>query len=346
MEIADSTVNAPWYLLLAMFWAVLWRPRTRSGMAAAAAIGFFTAASTTLSFLFAPLLLARVITLRRFREQAVTAGWLAGCLVQVPIIIMSYVQGQSRLGGYGPTDGSNNRLGGSLTFYAHDVVLRAIGWHLSWRLESHTARDWATAIVAIALVAVFVVIMATQPRTRPFVVVALLTGFVFSMVSTFLTPWVTVAPVTIQHESAARYTALPIFLIEAAVIVGVDSALRKRRGVREQRGAVEGGRVEGGAGKGGERHEPRRWYARIGLRPALAVTALVVILATSWAVDFRYQGIRTVPQSGRWALHVQKLRTQCQNSPSGQLKVHGPTDGTFETGYPRYTWIPCARIKL
>ena len=343
MEIADSTVNAPWYLLLAMFWAALWRPRTRSGMAAAAAIGFFTAASTTLSIVFAPLLLVRVFALRRFREHAVTAGWLAGCLVQVPIIIMSYVQGQSRLGGYGPADGSNNRLGGSLTFYAHDVVLRAIGWHLSWRLESHTARDWATAIVAIALVAVFAVILATQPRTRPFVVVALLTGFVFSMISTFLTPWVTVAPVTIQHESAARYTALPIFLIEAAVIVGVDSALRKRRGVREQRGAVEGGAVEGGAG---ERNERRRWYARIGLVPALAVTALVVILATSWAVDFRYQGIRTVPQSGRWALHVQKLRTQCQNSPTGLLRVNGPTDGTFETGYPKYTWIPCARIKL
>ena len=167
-----------------------------------------------------------------------TAGWLAGCLVQLPIIIMSYVQGQSRLGGYGPTDGSNNRLGNSLTFYAHNVVLRAIGWHSSWRLESLTGRDLATAIVAIALVAVFVVIMATQPGARPFVVVALLTGFVFSIVSTILTPWVTVSPVTPQQESAARYTALPIFLIEAAVIVGVDYALRKRRGVREQRGAA------------------------------------------------------------------------------------------------------------
>jgi len=273
----------------------------------------------------------------------VTAGWLAGCLVQLPIIIMSYVQGQSRLGGYGPTDGSDNRLGNSLTFYAHNVVLRAIGWHPSWRLESLTGRDWATAIVAIVLVAVFVVIMATQPRARPFVVVALLTGFVFSMVSTILTPWVTVSPVTPQQESAARYTALPIFLVEAAVIVGVDCALRKRRGVREQRGAGERG-----AGKRGvrERNGPRRWYARAGLRPALAVTALVVILATSWAVDFRYQGIRTVPEGGRWALHVKQLRTGCLNSPSGMFRLHGPTDGGFETGFPTYEWIPCSRIKL
>src|SRR3984957_7759609 len=169
--------------------------------------------------------------------------------------------------------------------------------------------------------------MITQPGTRPIVVTALLTGFVFSMVSTILTPWVTAWPVTIQQESAARYTALPIFLIEAAVIIGVDCALRKRRGVREG-------------------DKPGHWYARTGLRAALAVTALVVILATSWAVDFRYTGIRTVPEGGRWALHVEQLQTGCQNSSSGEFRLHGPTDGNFETGFPTYEWIPCSRIKL
>ena len=77
LEIADSDVNCPWYLLFALFWAALWRPRTRAGMAGAAAIGFFTAASTTVSVVFAPLLLARVIALPRLREHAVTAGWAA-----------------------------------------------------------------------------------------------------------------------------------------------------------------------------------------------------------------------------------------------------------------------------
>lgn len=332
MEIADSTVAVSFYLLLAMFWAVLWRPRTAAGKAAAFVIAFVTAASISIVILFAPLLAMRVFALRRFRDHAVTAGWLAGCLVQLPIVLVSLARGQSRLTGYGLSAGHNNRLGGSLTFYAHDVVLRAIGWHSSWRLESLITRDWATVIVAIALVAVFVVLLATQPGARPFVVVALLTGFVFSMVSTILTPWVTVSPVTIQRESGARYTALPIFLIEAAVIVGVDYALRKRRGLREQRGVSESSAGEHG---GRERNERGRWYARTGLRPALAVTALVVILVTSWAVDFRYQGIRMVPQGGRWALHVEQLRTGCQNSPTGLFRPF-PTD----------EWIPCGRMKL
>jgi hypothetical protein len=33
LEIADSGVNSPWYLLFALFWAVLWRPGTRPGCA-------------------------------------------------------------------------------------------------------------------------------------------------------------------------------------------------------------------------------------------------------------------------------------------------------------------------
>lgn len=327
MEIADSTVAASFYLLLAMFWAVLWRPRTRAGKAAAGVVAFVTAASTSIVILFAPLLAIRVFVLRRCSDHAVTAGWLAGCLIQLPIVIIAYTQGLSRLAGFGPSAGSDNRIGGSLTFYAHDVLLRANGWNLSWWLESLTGRDWATAIVAITLAVVFGMIMATQPGTRPFVVAALLTGFVFCMVSTILTPWVTVWPVTIQRESAARYTALPIFLMEAAVIIGVDHALRKRREVRE-------------------RHEPGHWYTRARLRPALAVTALIVILATSWAVDFRYQGIRTVPYSDRWSLVVDQFRNACQNSVSGEMKMHSPTGGIFFQDTGEYETIPCDRVRL
>jgi hypothetical protein len=198
---------------------------------------------------------------------------------------------------------------------------------LSWRLESLTGRDWATAIVAVVLAAVFAVIMATQRGARPFVVTALLTGFVFCVVSTILTPWVTVSPVTIQRESAARYTALPIFLIEAAVIVGVDYALRNGRGVRER--LVLG-----------------HWYARAGLRPSLAVLALIVILATSWAADFRYKGIRTVPYSSRWSVTVNLFRTGCVNSPFGKVIVYSPTGESPQQGHPAFATIPCARMRL
>jgi hypothetical protein len=327
MEIADSTVAVSFYLLLALFWAVLWRPRTRTGKAAASLVAFITAASTGIAILFAPLLAIRLIVLRRWSEHTVTAGWLAGCLVQLPLVLEAYAQGQSRLAGSGLSAGKNNRLGDSLAFYAHDVVLRAIGWHLSWRLESLTGRDWATAIIAVALAVVIAVIMVTQAEARPFVVVALLTGFVFSMVSTILTPWVAALPVTIQSEPAARYTALPIFLIEAAVIVGVDCALRKRRGVRE-------------------RHGLGQWYPQVGLRPALAVTALLAVLATGWAVDFRYQGIRAKSYSARWSVWVDNFRRQCRDSPSGEIRMRVSSAGIFRKKGVQYLVIPCDRVRL
>jgi len=318
MEIADSAVDAPWYLLLALFWAVLWRPRTPAGMAAAAFVGFLAAASTSIAFLFVPLLAVRVCTLRRVREHAVTAGWLAGCLVQLPLIVSSALSGQSRLvGGQNPGLGPSNPLRSSLSFYAHDVVLRSVGWHLSWWLESATTRGWATLIVAAGLVAVLGLLLVTQPRTRPFTIVALATGFVATVVCVFLTPWEVTYPVTIKQESASRYTALPVFLIEAALIVGADHALRGYRDSRAQLGVT------------------RRRADR--LRPVLAVTALLALLAVGWIPDFRYAGMRAAPSAHQWSPVVAEWHRDCQLSSTGQINA--------EVKNGAWT-ISCARLRF
>jgi hypothetical protein len=115
-------VNSPWYLLFALFWAVLWRPRTRAGMVGAAAVGFLTAATTTMSVVVAPLLLARVIAFPRLREHAVTAGWAAGSLLQVPYIVTNLGSAQSRAA-------HPASPGPAAAFYGHGVVLPALGWY-------------------------------------------------------------------------------------------------------------------------------------------------------------------------------------------------------------------------
>jgi hypothetical protein len=76
LEIADNGFDSMWYLLAALFWAVLWRPRTRVGAAAAAVVAFAAAASDSLALLYAPLFAARAAVVpRRLREHAATAGW-------------------------------------------------------------------------------------------------------------------------------------------------------------------------------------------------------------------------------------------------------------------------------
>ena len=223
-------------------------------MAGAAAVGFFTAASTTMSVVFAPLLLARVIALPRLREHAVTAGWAVGCLLQVPYVVSNLGSAQSRAA-------HPASPGQVLAFYGHGVVLPALGWHLAWRLQSLAGRNGATLIVGAILAVVFLWALITQRgRARVFVAASLITGFLFTAFGATLQSNVTITAATEKVEAGSRYTTLPIFLIEAAAIVAVGSFIRHRQ------------------------HR---------LQTVAAVTALVGVLSVGWVTDFRYQGNRS-----------------------------------------------------
>lgn len=289
MEIADNTVCAPWYLMLATFWALLWRPRTRTGMAAAALVAFAAASSEINCVLFAPLVAARLFVLRRPREHAVTVGWLAGCLVQVPAVLSSFLSGQSRIG-----QTQTGSLGHSLAFYAHEVVLPAPGWHLAWWLQSFAGKNGATAIVAVLLVAAVGAILVTQPSNRPFVVTALLTSFVICLFDTTVNGYVAIVPLwTFGHEPGSRYSVLPIFTIWAVLIVGVDYLVQRR---------------------GGFRRRP----VKESLLPAIAAFALVAVLGGSWVADFRDAAFRSYGNLN-WAPVVAKWQYDCAHSRSGTI---------------------------
>jgi hypothetical protein len=134
------------------------------------------------------------------------------------------------------------------------------------------------------------------------------TGLVFTVVYVFLTPWAVAAPVTFGNEAEARYTALPVFLIEAALIVGADWLLRGRR--------TRGVSV---------------------VRPALAVAAVVALLAASWVVDFRYRGMRSAPTAHPWPPVVAQWHRACQASGNSEISAE------VSTGY---TKIPCGRLRF
>lgn len=287
MEIIDSGVNTPWYLLPVLFWAALWRPRTRTGMTVAAVVAFVAAASNILAVPFAPLLAARLYVLRRPREHAVTLGWLAGCLAQVPFVIAGVRGGDSRLD-------THATPGQSLAFYGHDVLLPSVGWHLSWWLRSFAGINGATLIVVVALAVVFGVILVTQPRARVFVVTALALGFIDVVVGSTINGRLIMGPLLPAEQPGNRYTVLPIFLIVSAMIVGADHALRRRN-----TGAAHG-------------------RLGMGLKPAVAATALVAILATTWVADFRYAGWRS-GWSWNWAPIAAKWQHDCAVSTTGQI---------------------------
>ncbi len=303
MELIGSGVEAPWYLLPVLFWAVLWRPRTRPAMAVAAAIGFLTMASNMLAVLLAPLLVARLYVLRRPREHAVSAGWLAGCLVQAAYVVAASQDGQTRL-----KLNSLTPLRQSLAFYGHVVLAPSLGWHTSWWLRSFAGANGAAAIAAVVLAVSFGLILVTQPGARLFVVTAVAVGFIFSVVSTSINPAPAIDRMLPTDVLGTRYALMANFLIVSALIVGADHALRSRAHDRRRRGA--------------------------GLKSVTAVTALVVFLGATWAVDFRYTGLRTTT-AWTWAPIAAKWERDCAHSRTGEI---------HETIYYRPWTFPCRNI--
>jgi hypothetical protein len=302
MELIGSGVETPWYLLPALFWAVLWRPRTRPAMAVAAAVGFLTMASNILAVLLAPLLVARLYVLRRPREHAVSAGWLAGCLVQATFVISGALHGHSRLYLKHATPGQ------SLAFYGHVVLPSSLGWHTSWWLRSFAGADGVAAIAAVVLAVSFGLILVTQPGARLFVVTAVAVGFIFTVISISINRGPATKPMLPMQVLGTRYAIMADFLIVSALIVGADHVLRSRA-------------------------RDHRWQG-VGLKSVTAVTALVVFLAATWAVDFRYTGLRTTT-AWNWAPIAAKWERDC---------AHSRTREITETVYKRPWTLPCRNI--
>ncbi len=279
LEIADNGVNSIWYLLAVLFWAALWRPRTRPGAAVAAVVAFAATASSSLAFLFAPLFAARVIVVpRRLREHAATAGWALGCLLQILVIVTSH------LSRFQPRDPVN-----AVLYYAHEVLLPALGWHLSWHLRDILGLTGATVLVGGFIVVVLACVVATQAgRCRVFVVTAVATGLVFTAVTSAFAWGGPGQRVTIRVEHGARYSTVPILLLDAALIVAADAYTR-------------------------------RWWPRP--RAVAAVAALTVILAAGWATDFRYPVRRLTGPRSSWELTADAWLRHCQHRPTGTITV-------------------------
>ncbi len=279
LEIADNGVNSVWYLLAALFWAALWRPRTRAGAAIAAVVAFAAAASSSLALLYAPLFAARAIVVpRRPREQAATAGWALGCLLQVAVIAASHL---SRLRPRDPADAA--------LYYAHEVLLPALGWHLSWDLRHLVGVTGATAIMGGFILIVLACAVATQPgRCRVFVVTAVATGLVFTAVTSAIAwngPGLTD---TVRVEYGARYSTVPILLLDAALIVAADAYAR-------------------------------RWWPRP--RAIVVVAALIVVLGAGWVTDFRYPVRHFAGPAAAWEHKAGKWLHHCQHHPTGTITV-------------------------
>ena len=88
-ELLNNIVNVPWWLFFATFWLLLWRPEKVQGKILAAVVVFLAVASDPLVGLFLPLVLIRVIVLRKFRDNFVVIGFTLGLVYEGATILAS-----------------------------------------------------------------------------------------------------------------------------------------------------------------------------------------------------------------------------------------------------------------
>jgi hypothetical protein len=220
VEVANSGVDAPWYLLFAAFWALVWRPRTVAGRLLAAGICFAAASSQLLVILLAPLVLARVLVLRRWPEHAASAGWLAGITLQ-----LSFSGPAPELARLGPVPAA-------LRFYSQHVLLAAVaGRQLADLLQDASAAG--AVLLAGTLVAAGTAWMVTRggPRLALFAVTCLGLGLALTVTPAIIRGWVTApVPASAIWIPGSRYTVVPILLIYSAAVVAADAVLARPGG--------------------------------------------------------------------------------------------------------------------
>jgi len=242
----------------------------------------------------------------------------------LPVIPKAQAAHQSRLSQRAP-------LGDALGFYAHAVVQSALGWHIGWWLQSAAGRDGATAIIGAVLAALFAWALVASPLpTRLLIAAALLTGFIFTVVSAdrgFGFARIGVG-VTVQHEAGSRYAALAIFLVDCAAIAAIDALVQRCHTSRQS------------SRRDLDSLLPRARGWQRGIAPALALLAVLAVLSVGWVTDYRFETPRTLGAARPWSTVLAAWENRCAGNPAGTVQVVAwdlPPKVTES--------IPCARIR-
>jgi hypothetical protein len=220
LESVDSGTYVSWYMLFAVFWLLIWRPRTTRGAALGGAFVLLTSLSTPGVWFFAPLALLRAIAIRDRRDGILVGSWAAGSAIQVaayslqneklvePLwshdIWTAYLQRVLDAGALG------ERLGGRAwealgwPLLAALLVLAIVGLFLGLRRADAGAR-WLALLAVPISVAMFVVAAyqrAVGPQMR----------------------W----PADVYFGAAGRYTIVPALLLASLALVLVEGAARRQ----------------------------------------------------------------------------------------------------------------------
>ncbi len=219
IETVASPTNVSWYMAVAVFWLLLWRPATTLGASLSAGLILLTGFSTPVTFFFIPIAFLRAFAIRDRRDALVVAAFAVPTVAQVLTVINS------------PHIAANMWSGGILTTFLQRIVSGSVlGLELSVSLW--TAWGWPFLIAISAAVTVCLIVLALRaPSNRLFAAIAITTAVVMFLVSSYQRGLGVMAwPVDAYSNIGARYTVLPTLLLIGAALALFDARRRSSNG--------------------------------------------------------------------------------------------------------------------
>lgn len=282
VEVLANVANVQWYGLFACWWLLLWRPATRGGRLAVAAVVLLLVTSVPLALLLWPLALLRLAALR-WREQAVLVAMAVGTVCQ----LLAVAQGGRPVS---PIRPSAADLGAS---WLVRVVLGLLGVQPTGSVFHRFG--WLAVCVTVVLVAAAAALTAPCRSLLALSVAATVTSLLLlAGAQTF--SWI---PELRPHRGVAlalflagRYTVAPLLLM-IVVVLAAGQAL-----VLRDRPSPAGTRLP---------------LARLAARAA-PVVALVLAIGIGCAADYRVRADRSTGST--WPQSLGRARAVCARHPA------------------------------
>jgi hypothetical protein len=256
LESIDSASYVSWYMLFAVFWILLWRPRTLAGAVAA---GLFTALavlSNPGAWFFLPLALLRALAVRDRRDAVIVGAYFGASALQLATVVDGAYEAVEPLWSRDIWTVLLQRVVDGAAF---GLRLGGVAWaHLGWAF---------LIVLTVAVAIAFTLALArAEGRARALALLALATAGVMFVVSVYQRA---VGPPMLWASGVyggqgGRYAIVPVLLVLSAAMV-----------------ALEGWRRRGGAGL-------PRWLP-------LALVGLVLLStgASFWSADEEARGTPT-----------------------------------------------------
>jgi hypothetical protein len=218
LESIDSGAYVLWYMLFAVFWVLLWRPRSSLGAGLAALFVLATGLTTPGVWFFAPLAALRTLAARDRRDLAIVVAFWVAALTQVPVLAINETGVEPQWSADIWTAYLQRILDGAVL----GLQLGGLAWdHLGWAL--------LVALLVAAAVGLVAGLRRASFAARCIVAIAIPTSLVTFVVSLYQRAVATemVWPTGDSFGAGSRYAIVPALLLLSAGLILVDRFSRR-----------------------------------------------------------------------------------------------------------------------